>query len=62
MKRNLELSGGLFFSEAVLLELVRKGMAPQAGYELVQRNALRAVAGEGMFRALLGAIPTSPSA
>jgi adenylosuccinate lyase len=55
MKRNLELSGGLFFSEAVLLELVRKGMARQAGYELVQRNALRAVAGEGTFRALLGA-------
>ena len=57
MKRNLELSGGLFFSEAVLLELVRKGMARQAGYELVQRNALRAVAGEGTFRALLGADP-----
>ena len=57
MKQNLELSGGLFFSEAVLLGLVRKGMARQAGYELVQRNALRAAAGEGSFRALLGADP-----
>ncbi len=57
MKRNLEITGGLFFSEAILLELVRKGMARQAGYELVQRNALRAVAGEGSFRALLGADP-----
>jgi adenylosuccinate lyase len=57
MKKNLELSGGLFFSEAVLLGLVRKGMARQAGYELVQRNALRAAAGEGSFRALLGADP-----
>src|SRR5580704_14830496 len=55
MKRNLELTGGLFFSEAVLLELVRKGMARQAGYELVQRNALAAVEGKGSFRALLGA-------
>ena len=30
MRANLELTGGLFFSEAVLLELVRKGMARQA--------------------------------
>ena len=36
---------------------MRKGMARQAGYELVQRSALRAVAGEGTFRALLGADP-----
>ena len=55
MRRNLELTGGLFFSEAIMLELVRKGMARQAAYELVQRNALRVVAGEGAFRALLGA-------
>jgi adenylosuccinate lyase len=55
MRRNLELTGGLFFSEAVLLELVRKGMARQAAYELVQRNALAAAEGKGSFRALLGA-------
>jgi adenylosuccinate lyase len=57
MKRNLDLTGGLYFSEAVMLTLVRKGMARQAAYELVQRSALRAVAGEGSFRALLGADP-----
>ncbi|MDB4982781.1 MAG: adenylosuccinate lyase [Myxococcales bacterium] len=59
MKKNLELTGGLFFSEAVMLTLVRKGMARQAAYELVQRNALRTVAGQGQegtsFRTLLGA-------
>jgi adenylosuccinate lyase len=55
MRQNLDLTGGLFFSEAVLLLLVRKGMARQAAYELVQRNALKAAAGEGAFRALLGA-------
>src|SRR3954452_2527114 len=55
MKRNLELSGGLFFSEAVMLQLVRTGMARQAAYELVQRNALAAVEGKGSFRALLAA-------
>ncbi len=54
MRKNLDLTGGLFFSEAVMLTLVRKGMARQAAYELVQRSALRAVAGEGTFRALLG--------
>jgi adenylosuccinate lyase len=54
MRANLELSGGLFFSEAVLLSLVRQGMARQPAYELVQRNALAAAAGQGRFRALLG--------
>jgi adenylosuccinate lyase len=36
---------------------VRKGMARQAAYELVQKSALRAAAGEGSFRAFLGADP-----
>jgi adenylosuccinate lyase len=57
MRKNLEITGGLFFSEAVLLTLVRKGMARQAAYELVQKSALGAGAGEGSFRALLGADP-----
>ncbi len=56
MRENLERRrSGLYFSEAVMLTLVRKGMARQAAYELVQRNALRAVAGEGKFRDLLAA-------
>jgi adenylosuccinate lyase len=55
MRENLEQARGLYFSEAVMLTLVRKGMARQAAYELVQRNALRAVAGEGKFRDLLAA-------
>jgi len=55
MRQNLEQAKGLYFSEAVMLTLVRKGMARQAAYELVQRNALRAVAGEGKFRDLLAA-------
>src|SRR5450432_3629663 len=55
MKRNLELSGGLFFSEAVLLELVRKGLPRQVAYEMVQRNALRAAAALGLAGAATGA-------
>jgi adenylosuccinate lyase len=57
MRQNLDLTGGLFFSEAVLLALVRKGMARQSAYELVQRNAMRAAAGEKGFRVLLGEDP-----
>src|SRR5450432_2539659 len=57
MRTNLDRTGGLYFSEAVLLALVRKGMARQAAYELIQKSALKAVAGEGSFRALLGDDP-----
>jgi adenylosuccinate lyase len=61
MRQNLDLTGGLYFSEAVMLTLVRKGMARQAAYELVQRSALKAVEQQGnvqgSFRALLGADP-----
>jgi adenylosuccinate lyase len=54
MRENLDQSGGLFFSEAVMLALVEKGLARQKAYELVQRNAMRAFAREGEFRILLG--------
>jgi adenylosuccinate lyase len=53
MLQNLERSGGLFFSEAIMLELVGKGLARQTAYEMVQRNAMRAFAGEGNFEQLL---------
>ncbi len=55
MKRNLERSGSLFFSEAILLALIGKGLGRQEAYVLVQRNAMKAFQGEGQFRALLGA-------
>ena len=53
MAQNLEATGGLFFSEAVLLALVRAGLPRQRAYEMVQRCALAAHAGEGRFRDLL---------
>jgi adenylosuccinate lyase len=55
MKKNLDASGGLFFSEAIMLALVGKELPRQRAYELVQRNAMRAFHGEGEFRKLLGA-------
>jgi len=55
LRQNMDRSGNLFFSEGVMLALVEKGLARQQAYELVQRNAMRAFRGEGVFRELLGA-------
>jgi adenylosuccinate lyase len=57
LKRNLEKTGGLFFSEAVLLALVKKGRPRQKAYELVQRSAMRAFAGDGAFQSNLAGDP-----
>jgi adenylosuccinate lyase len=40
MKRNMELSKGLFHSETVMLELVKKGLSRETAYSYVQRNAM----------------------
>jgi adenylosuccinate lyase len=53
MKRNLQMFGGLVHSERVLLALVQKGLQREAAYKLVQRNAMKAWAGEGDFLHLL---------
>ena len=42
MRENLKKTKGLFFSEKVLLELMKKGISRQRAYFLVQRNAFRA--------------------
>jgi adenylosuccinate lyase len=54
MQENLDRSGGLFFSEGVMLALVATGLPRQKAYEIVQRSAMRAFHGEGAFRKLLG--------
>src|ERR1043166_1178158 len=41
MKRNLELSLGLWNSQTVLLALIKKGLTREEAYELVQRNAMK---------------------
>jgi adenylosuccinate lyase len=53
MRANLERTGGLFFSEALLLALVDQGRGRQEAYVMVQRNAMRAIEGQGSFRANL---------
>jgi adenylosuccinate lyase len=42
MKRNLELTQGLVFSQRVLLALIEKGLGREEAYKLVQRNSMRA--------------------
>jgi adenylosuccinate lyase len=54
-RQNLARSGGLVFSEGVMLALVHQGLGRQEAYGLVQRNALRSLNGEGAFRDLLAA-------
>ena len=53
LRRNLDRTGGLWASEGLLLALVGTGMGRQDAYVLVQRNAMKAFAGEGDFQALL---------
>ena len=50
MLENLDLTGGLIYSQAVLLALVDKGMDRQEAYKLVQGHAQRALAGGPGFR------------
>jgi adenylosuccinate lyase len=42
MKRNLEATGGLFFSQRVMLALTEKGLSREEAYVLVQRHAMAA--------------------
>jgi adenylosuccinate lyase len=52
MRRNLEGSHGLFFSQRLLLALVERGLERARAYELVQRLAMRAWEEEQDFEEL----------
>ncbi|MDO8687724.1 MAG: adenylosuccinate lyase, partial [Dehalococcoidales bacterium] len=55
MKQNMELTGGLVFSQRVLLALIDKGLSRQKAYELVQGNAMKAWQEDKNFLTLLKA-------
>ncbi|RDI95559.1 adenylosuccinate lyase [Meiothermus sp. QL-1] len=60
VRRNLELTRGLVYSQRVLNLLIESGLERAQAYEVVQRNALKSWA-EGLdFRALLEADPHCP--
>jgi len=42
MKRNLDITNGIFFSQRVLLELTTAGFTREQAYKIVQRNAMQA--------------------
>ena len=53
MERNLGLTGGLIFSQQVMLELVHKGMSREAAYACVQRCAMATRREGESFKSLL---------
>ena len=53
MMRNLEKTGGLIYSQSVLLALVRKGITREEAYKLVQKNAMQSWTKGKDFLALL---------
>jgi adenylosuccinate lyase len=66
MKRNLELTKGLLFSQRVLLELTSKGLKRQAAYKIVQKCAMKSLENNSSFyntllkdKKIMGKIPVS---
>jgi len=55
MKKNIEITKGLIFSQRVMLALIDKGLSRHKAYELVQRNAMKAWKGNKNFLSLLKA-------
>lgn len=57
MRRNLELTGGLVYSQRLLLALVEKGAQRKESYEAVQRNAMVSWRGGGGLHDLVSKDP-----
>jgi adenylosuccinate lyase len=53
MKRNLDLTGGLVYSQRLLLLLIEKGAQRKESYEVVQRNAMASWKGAGSLLELV---------
>ena len=53
MMKNLNKTGGLIFSQEVLLALVKKGAAREDAYTMVQRNAMQVWEEQKDFKTLL---------
>ena len=54
VRGNIDLTGGLVFSQRVMLDLLERSNLPrEAAYKIVQDNAMRTARGEGNFLGLL---------
>jgi adenylosuccinate lyase len=52
MRQNLEMTGGLVYSQRLLLALIEKGAQRKESYEAVQRNAMASWRGAGPLQQL----------
>ena len=50
MRKNLDATGGLIYSQEVLLALARKGVTREEAYAWVQDSAMKACDGKGTFK------------
>ena len=57
MKRNLEITKGLYHSQTILLELTRRGLERKTAYEAVQRAAMKTWQGDVSLPQNLAAEP-----
>jgi adenylosuccinate lyase len=57
MKRNLEITKGLYHSQTILLELTRRGLERKTAYEAVQRAAMKTWQGDVTLQENLAAEP-----
>jgi len=53
MRRNLDLTKGLIFSQQLLLELTRKGASREDAYQMAQKRAMQVWEGAGTFQDLV---------
>ncbi|OEF97011.1 adenylosuccinate lyase [Desulfuribacillus alkaliarsenatis] len=58
MRRNMDRTFGLIFSQRVLLKLIEKGMSREAAYDMVQRKAMQAWEEQTSFKGLVEAEAT----
>ena len=57
MRRNMESTRGVLFSQRVLLALIEKGMSREAAYGAVHRRAMESWDRDEDFRGLIGSEP-----
>ena len=55
MKANLGRTGGLIFSQHLLLLLIGKGLSRESAYRIVQRAAMKSIRSKMSFKELISA-------
>ncbi|GAH58329.1 unnamed protein product, partial [marine sediment metagenome] len=53
MRRNIDRTGGIFFSQRLLLELAKKGLSREDAYRIVQKEAMKCWQENADFRHLV---------